>query len=126
MLSPFFVAGYISATGTFIEYKRNNNIYFAFQIKTLPQNVSLLNQIAAYFEVINRVYNFSQTKQRYAQLIIRNRQVILKTLMPFFDEYLDGYKKTQYLQWKKRFLENCSTWNFRNITSSQVSTEVDE
>jgi hypothetical protein len=118
MLSPLFIGGFLSSCGSFIEYNRGKYTYFAFQIKTVTENTSLLNQIAAYFEINNRVYNFNKQKQSYALLIIRNRQTIEKVLIPFFDQYIEGYKKQQYLDWKSRFIKNSSTWNYRNITTT--------
>jgi len=117
MLPIYFVAGYISACGSFIEYTRGNHQYFAFQIKTPSDNSILLNQIASFFSLNNRVYNYKHGTQSYALLIVRDRNTLERTLIPFFNEYLVGIKKHQFLDWQGRFLNNSSTWNFRNIKS---------
>ena len=117
MLSHSFIGGFISSCGSFLEYTRNGRSYFGFQIKTSINNSNLLNRVAAFFEINNHVYNNRNKKQTYALLIVRNRQVIEKQLIPFFDEYLEGVKKQQYLDWKSRFYKNSSMWNYRNVTS---------
>lgn len=115
MLSEAFIGGFVSACGTFIEYKRSGHTYAAFQLKTPIDNANVLERIAGFLELRNRVYKYSHKSQSYALLIIRNREVIEHRLIPMFDAYLEGVKKQQYIEWKYNFYKNSSTWNFRNI-----------
>jgi len=117
MLSNEFMGGFISACGTFLEYNRYGRKYFAFQIKSPLENAGLLNQIAASLQLYNHVYTFSRAKPPYSLLLIRSRHSIISNIMPFLDQYLDGAKRAVYEDWKIRFWENCSTWNYRNVTS---------
>ena len=114
MLTQEFIAGYVSAFGSFIEYKRNYNTYFAFQIKTTLANKSLLDQIAASIGLDNQVYCYNNF-QSYSLLIVRDRQSLLTKVIPFFDGHLFGDKDTVFNDWKDRILANRSTWNYRNI-----------
>ena len=114
MLTQEFIAGYVSAFGSFIEYKRNYNTYFAFQIKTTLANKSLLDQIAASIGLDNQVYCYNNF-QSYSLLIVRDRQSLLTKVIPFFDCHLFGDKDTVFNDWKDRILANRSTWNYRNI-----------
>jgi hypothetical protein len=113
MLSLEFIGGYLSAVGSFISYKRKNNKYFGFQIKSTTENTTLLEQICTTLEIPNQVYKYKQ----YSLLIIRNRHFLEKNLFPMFDLYLDGEKKNEYLKWKEDFYNNSSTWNHRMITT---------
>ena len=115
MLTEEFIAGYISAIGSFLEYKRGAKIYFGFQIKTTIPNRSLLNQIATSIGVDNRVYCYNNKNQSYALLIVRDRQSLLDKVIPFLDSHLFGEKETIFNNWKDRIMSNRSTWNYRNI-----------
>jgi len=118
MLTQEFIAGYVSALGSFLEYKRGDRSYFAFQIKTTIGNRSLLNQIAATLELNNRVYCYTGPSQSYSLLIVRDRDSLLTKVIPFFDDHLFGEKEAIYTRWKERLIEKCSTWNYRNIKST--------
>jgi hypothetical protein len=115
MLTQEFIAGYVSAFGSFLEYKRNHNPYFAFQIKTTIANKSLLDQIAATVGLINRVYCYDNREQSYSLLIVRDRHSLLDKVIPFLDGHLFGEKEAVYEDWKSRIYANRSTWNYRNI-----------
>ena len=118
MLTQEFIAGYVSALGSFIEYKRGEQTYFAFQIKTTIGNKSLLDQIAATLELDNRVYCYIGGSQSYALLIVRDRHSLLTKVIPFFDNHLFGEKEAIFNKWKGRINEIRSTWNYRNIKST--------
>jgi len=118
MLTQEFIAGYVSAFGSFMEYKRNLNTYFAFQIKTTIANKSLLNQIAVSIGLDNRVYCYNRRDQSYALLIVRDRQSLLEKLIPYLDDHLFGEKEIVFNDWKNRIMANRSTWNYRNIKGS--------
>jgi LAGLIDADG endonuclease. len=129
MLTQEFIAGYVSAFGSFLEYKRGNRTYFAFQIKTTIGNKSLLDQIAATIELNNRVYCYTGKLQSYSLLIVRDRQSLLTKVIPFFDKHLFGEKEGVFNAWKDRIMKNSSTWNYRNIKSPinpQGDTIVDK
>jgi hypothetical protein len=115
MLTHEFIAGYVSAVGSFLEYKRNFHTYFAFQIKTTIANKSLLDQIATTIELDNRVYCYDNRDQSYALLIVRDRQSLLDKVIPFLDGHLFGDKATYFNNWKNRIIANSSMWNYRNI-----------
>jgi hypothetical protein len=118
MFSSEFVAGYLSSSCSFIEYSRGGLIYFALQVKTTADNAPLLAQIALFFEIKNKVYVYRKgSANGYSLLLIRNRQIIEKVIMPFLNQYLIGEKRNHYIDWRNRFYENSSTWNFRNINS---------
>jgi len=118
MLPQEFIAGYVSAYGSFLEYKRNFNTYFAFQIKTTIANKSLLDQIAATIGIDNRVYCYMHQNQSYSLLIVRDRNTILEKIIPFLDGHLFGEKEIVFNAWKNRITANRSTWNYRNIKSA--------
>jgi len=118
MLTQEFIAGYASASGSFLEYKRGFNTYFAFQIKTTISNKSLLDQIAVTLELNNRVYCYTGRSQNYALLIVRDRHSLLTKVIPFFDNHIFGEKESVFNAWKKRINEKRSTWNYRNIKSN--------
>jgi|GEM_PF-3372245 len=118
MLTQEFIAGYISAFGSFLEYKRGHNTYFAFQIKTTTSNKSLLDQIAATIGLDNRVYCYLGQDQSYSLLIVRDRQSLLEKVIPFLDGHLFGEKEIIFNDWKGRIIANRSTWNYRNVKGS--------
>jgi hypothetical protein len=118
MLTQEFIAGYVSAFGSFLEYKRGDHTYFAFQIKTTVGNKSLLDQIAATLELNNRVYCYNNGSQSYSLLIVRDRHSLLTKIIPYFDNHLFGEKEAIYNAWKERINEKRSTWNYRNIKST--------
>jgi hypothetical protein len=115
MLPQEFIAGYVSALGSFLEYKRGNRTYFAFQIKTTIGNKSFLDQIAATLELNNRVYSYIGKSQSYSLLIVRDRNSLLTKVIPFLNDHLLGEKETIFNAWKERINEKRSTWNYRNI-----------
>ena len=118
MLSFDFIGGYVSANGSFIEYKRNNCRYHAFQLKTTVDNTSLLNQILASLEINNRVYTYIGPKQSYSKIIIRDRNSIINKLIPALEGRIFGYKQGLYIQWKQAINNSSSMWNFRNIKTT--------
>jgi hypothetical protein len=118
MLTEEFVCGYVTALGSFIEYHQKNKTYFAFQIKTSLENELLLNQIVSTLSIHNRVYKYRRAKQSYCELIIRDRHSLQNTIIPYFSNKLEGFKKLQFEDWKNRFLKNSSVWNYRNIKST--------
>lgn len=115
MLTQEFIAGYVSAVGSFLEYKRNFNTYFAFQIKSTIANKSLLDQIAATIGLNNKVYSYIRSTQSYSLLIVRDRQSLVGKIIPFLEDKLFGEKDEVFKTWKNRIIKNSSTWNYRNI-----------
>lgn len=118
MLTQEFIAGFVSANGSFLEFRKNFNISFAFQIKTTLSNASLLNQIAATLELDNRVYLYDYQKQAYALLVVRDRESLLAKIIPFFDNHLVGQKEQIFNEWRSKIVAYSSTWNYRNIKST--------
>jgi LAGLIDADG endonuclease len=129
MLTQEFIAGFISASGTFLKTKKNYNLSFALQIKSSIGNKSLLDQIASTLGVNNRVYIYNGKSQKYSLLIIRDRQSLMDKIIPFLDNRLFGDKNEVFNEWKKSIIKNCSTRNYRNIKntgSPQGYTIVDK
>lgn len=118
MLTQEYISGYVSALGSFLEYKRNQNLYFAFQIKTTISNKSLLDQIAATMGLDNKVYLYASPTQSYALLIVRDRQSLINKIIPYLENHLFGDKEQIFNEWKNRIIKNSSTWNFRNVKST--------
>jgi hypothetical protein len=118
MLTQEFISGFVSALGSFLEYRRGSHTYYAFQIKSSPSNHSLLDQIATSLNLNNRVYIYNKSSPGYSLLIVRDRHSILTKIIPVLDNHLVGEKALVYEQWKNQILENCSTWNYRNIKST--------
>jgi hypothetical protein len=118
MLTQEFIAGYVSAFGSFLEYNRDHRKYFAFQIKSSLANKTLLDQIASTIGLDNRVYSYTNKTQSYSLLIVRDRQSLLTKVIPFFDTHLFGEKEQTFIAWKEAIIANCSTWNYRNIKST--------
>jgi hypothetical protein len=115
MLTQEFICGYISALGSFLEYKRNFNTYFAFQLKTTLSNKSLLDQITATIGLNNKVYCYTGAVQSYSLLIVRDRQSLIEKIIPLLTDHLIGEKELAFNIWKAKILANSSTWNYRNI-----------
>lgn len=118
MLTEEFICGYVSAIGSFIEFRQKDKTYFAFQIKTSIENESILNQIVSTLSIHNRVYKYRRTEQSYCELIVRDRHSLQNVIIPYFTGKLEGFKKLQFDDWKNRFIKNSSTWNYRNIKST--------
>jgi len=121
MITQEFISGYISAVGSFLQYTQNHKTSFAFQIKAIPSNISLLEQIALSMEIANRVYTYHGKTQNYALLVVRDRHSLLKNVIPFLENKLYGEKELRFNEWKKSIIENCSTWKFQNIKSKTMS-----
>jgi hypothetical protein len=129
MFTQDFIAGFVSASGSFLTIKKNYNTSFAFQIKSSISNKSLLDQIAATLTVDNRVYIYSGKSQKYSLLVIRDRQSLLEKIIPFFENKLFGDKEAIFSEWKTAIIKNCSTRNYRNIkttASPQLYQTVDK
>ena len=118
MLTQEFIAGFVSANGSFLEYKRGLNTYFAFQIKSTVGNHLLLYHIAVTLGLDNRVYDYTGPTQSYSLLIVRDRHSIIDKIIPFLEDRLVGEKLVIFNDWKERFMKNSSTWNYRNIKST--------
>ena len=117
MLTIEYIAGFISSQGSFISYSRSGHEYFALQIKSDFYNADLLEKIAASLGIHNRVYRYNKQSGSYSLLVIRDRDAIIKTIIPQLDGRLFGIKNIEYQEWKKLINEQSSTWNYRKIKS---------
>ena len=119
MLSNDFLAGYISAHGSFMNVKVRDKTYPVFQIKSSIANYPLLLKIANSLGALNCVHKYTHSKQQYSILLIRDRETILKNLIPMLDDAIEGEKKIMFDLWKQDFLKNSSTWNYRQIKGTR-------
>ncbi len=118
MLTLEFIAGFVNAQGSFIEYTRNGHIYHAFQIKSSVDNSSLLNQIASTLDLHNRVYAYNKGDRGYSLLIVRDRESILNKIIPALKNRLVGPRSDAFENWCSSIKQNSSTWNYRNIKTT--------
>lgn len=118
MLTLEFIAGFVSAQGSFIKYTRNGHTYPAFQIKSSVENSSLLNQIASTLNLHNKVYNYNKAGRSYSLLLVRDRDSLLKKIIPALEGRIIGARADVYNQWKNAIIANSSTWKYRNIKVS--------
>jgi len=115
MLSLEFVCGFVSGSGLFSERVMRNKKQFVFQIKTTIDNHELLEQIALTLNLKNHVYDYISDKQKYSLLVVRDRHSLINIIIPTFNNQLIGSKVFLFNTWRDNLLQNCSTWNYRNI-----------
>jgi hypothetical protein len=113
MLTTEFLAGYISANGSFMNVNVRDKQYPVFQIKTSLSNYALLLKIAHSVGATNVVHKYTNGKQHFCILLIRNRETIINRLIPLLDGILEGNKLHEFNEWKEVILKNSSTWNTR-------------
>jgi LAGLIDADG endonuclease len=118
MLTDDFLAGYISAQGSFMNIRVRNTRYPAFQIKSSIANYGLLLKISNSLGALNCVYLYTHGKQKYSLLLIRDRNTLLEKLIPLLDPRIEGYNKEKFMLWKDELLNTSSTWNFRTIKNT--------
>jgi hypothetical protein len=113
MLTTEFLAGYISANGSFMNIKVRDKRYPVFQIKCSISNYPLLLKITHSLGATNVVHKYKHNNQQYCLLLIRDRETLLNKIISILDGHLDGQKRDEFENWKKEILNNSSTWNFR-------------
>jgi len=120
MLSNDFVAGYICARGTFMNIKVRDKHYPVFQIKTGIDNFDTLLEIAVSIGALSAVHKYDHGTQKYALLLIRDRETLLNKLIPILDNRLIGSKANLYNSWKEKLFNTSSTWNFRTLKAPVI------
>ncbi len=121
MLTNEFIAGYISAHGSFMMVKVRDRMYPVFQIKTSIDNYSLLQEIAVSLGILNVVHKYTISKQKYALMIVRDRESILNRLIPSLNNRLAGKQQQNFERWKTEINKQSSTWNYRTIKAPLVA-----
>ncbi|MCX6780885.1 MAG: hypothetical protein NT003_02080 [Candidatus Magasanikbacteria bacterium] len=99
-LSPDFVAGIISVSGTFIHIHTPRVEQFGFQIKMPRENQELLKLVGKALGIPNKVAVYNESNTHFAVLITRSRKTLVNKIIPFLDSRLLGIKLKHYLQWK--------------------------
>ena len=118
MLSLEFIAGYISAVGSFMTVKQRGRLVPIFQLKTSIENLELLEQIGNTLEIPRRIYVYHHAKQNYALMLIRNRDTLVNKLIPILDGRIEGMKRVRYEQWKSDLSQIRGDWKYRSIQST--------
>ncbi len=103
-LSPDFVAGIISTSGTFFHTHTARVEQFGFQIKMRHENYELLRMIRDVLGITNHIHIYREGNTRYAILLTRSKKTLTEKIIPFVDERIYGQKLKDYLQWKKNLL----------------------
>lgn len=104
-LTPDFIAGVISVTGTFIHIHSARVEQFGFQIKMAEKNRALLDLIRVSLAIKTPIRKFKEGNTDYVLLITRSRKILIKNIIPFIDDRLIGPKLKDYLQWKEKLLK---------------------
>ena len=126
MLSNDFIAGFISAQGSFMNIKVRDNCYPVFQIKSCVNNYGLLLKIANSLGALNCVYKYTHGKQQYSLLLIRDRDTLIEKLIPVLENSILGDKERKFVAWKAELMNNSSTWNFRTIKNTANSYKLQD
>lgn len=100
-----FIAGFLTATGSFNWVKQKNSEVPVFQLKTKIDDLELLELIKAKLEVKEKVHTYTHQNRQYALLLIRSRKTIETVLIPILDGRLFGQKKIQFDLWQKKYFE---------------------
>lgn len=105
-LSKEFIAGVISVAGSFTHTNTARISQFGFQIKLPTQNHILLDLIRQTLGLKMPVKIYSAGSSEYALLISRSKKELNATIIPFCNEHLLGYKVTQFIEWKEKFINS--------------------
>jgi hypothetical protein len=100
-----FIAGLISAEGSFLWSNQKGNEIPVFQLKIQGKEKILLDLIKMQLGLKEKVYEYRHQNRHYALLLVRKKSTIENILIPFFDERLLGTKKSQFEVWKNKYFE---------------------
>jgi len=95
-----FVAGYVSAIGSFMIVNTPNGSKPVFQLKTAIENLDLLKSVAEHLKIKNKIYTYKYKKQKFILLIVRDQKT-LRSISNDLKNKLAGKKSESFLSWSK-------------------------
>ncbi len=112
-----FIAGLLTATGSFLWVKQKNSEVPVFQLKMQSGDHELLELIKAKLEIKEVIHNYTHQNREYSLLLIRSRRTIETVLIPIFDGRLFGQKRIQFDLWKKKYYEKKLDFVYKHYSS---------
>ncbi len=100
-----FIAGLLSATGSFLWVKQKNSEIPVFQLKMAKNEEILLNLVKEKLGLREVTHSYTHKNHSYGLLLIRSRRTIENMLIPLIDGRLFGQKAIEFELWKKKYYE---------------------
>lgn len=103
LLSREFVCGLIVGEGCFsvVYHSRDQRYVPTFEIRMHIRDKDLIEKVRDAIGLTETwVYEYTHGGRHYCGFIVRRTATLLNVVIPYFDGYLDGYKKTQFDDWK--------------------------
>ena len=119
MLTPEYIRGLFEGEGTFSNDRRGNGERIpCVTLKMHYRDKELIEGIRDYFELRNKVYEYTHGGRHYAMLIIRDIPTLKNTVVPFFKNQLLGHKGVQFEAWLRMF-PYLNSLHHRNLPRKQ-------
>ncbi len=100
-----FYAGYITAHGSFFWTTINKEKIPVFQLKTRYSDKKILELFKKRVNLTQKIYTIKQGGSKYCLLLVRNRTILTKKIIPFFDCRLFGEKERTFSSWKNNVIK---------------------
>ncbi len=100
-----FIAGFLTAVGSFMWVKQKSSEVPVFQLKTRLDDSGLIELIKSKLGIKETLHIYNHQNRQYSLLLIRSRKTIETILIPILDGRLFGPKKIQFDLWKKKYFE---------------------
>lgn len=98
-----YLAGLISANGSFFTHSRCQRTDFIFQFKLPAADRAVLEAARERLGLPESVRSYSTGPHQYSVLVVRSRRSISNILIPLLDGRLFGTKRAQFDQWRDQF-----------------------
>ncbi len=112
-----FIAGVLTATGSFLWVKQKNSEVPVFQLKLQTADHALLELIKTKLGIKEQIHQYTHQNRQYSLLLIRSRRTIETILLPIFDGRLFGQKQIQFDLWKKKYFEKRLDFAYKHHSS---------
>lgn len=104
LLTPEYIRGLFEGEGTFTNDRRRDGTRTpAVTLKMHHRDKELIEGIRDYFDIKNKVYEYTHNGRHQAMLIIREMPTLKNKIVPFFRNQLLGNKGMQFEEWLKMF-----------------------
>lgn len=114
-LSLDFIAGLIAGEGSFMWIKQNSREIPVFQLKMHVRDKELLEMVRDGLDLSESIHEYLHQNRHYAMLLVRKRKSITEKIIPLLSGRLFGFKKIQFEEWGKKFLEEQEKWLYKYI-----------
>ncbi len=103
-LPHYFLAGFLQAHGSFMWVHQGGKDIPVFQVKCLPEQLPMLEQIVRTLGLREKVHSYTHDTRAYCLLLVRRRGSIQK-IIQLLDGRLVGQRKDQFRTWRQRVMQ---------------------